>query len=108
MRGVPADSAQRVREERTRLEILRVLFERGRRRWQFLWHGSRISAPILDDQFFDRVERREILMGAGDVLEVTLRITQAKVDGMNLWENKSYEVVTVHGHQPRPDQAEIR
>ena len=62
----------------------------------------------MDDQFFDRVERREILMGAGDVLEVTLRITQAKVDGMNLWENKSYEVVTVHGHQPRPDQAEIR
>ena len=40
------------KDERTNVTVLKIVFERGNRKWQFVWNGFKISAPITDDEFF--------------------------------------------------------
>jgi len=35
------------------LQILRAILERGRKKWQFMWRGVKISAPITSKEFYD-------------------------------------------------------
>ena len=54
--------------EVTDLEILRTILERSKRRWQFVWNGVRISAPVTDDRFYDDFFAHRITIAPGDVL----------------------------------------
>lgn len=75
------------------LSIHKAVFERSRRKWEFIWNGFRISAPILDDDFFDRLEQRSIYIRQGDVFKATLRVHQIR-DRMNgNWLNERYEII---------------
>ena len=39
-------------DQPARLVVVRAIFERSSRRWQFVWNGIKISAPITDPTFF--------------------------------------------------------
>jgi hypothetical protein len=45
------------RDERTRVTVLELVFERGTRKWQFVWNGIKISAPIKHDEFLQSWSR---------------------------------------------------
>ncbi|MBI5021118.1 MAG: hypothetical protein HZB59_06765 [Ignavibacteriales bacterium] len=75
-------------------------------KWEFFWRGNKISAKILDDNFFKRVHSGE-KFAEGDILEVKLKIEQTFNESANTWVNGSYEIVEVINHIPRPEQGKL-
>lgn len=90
-----APETSRYRDERTRLTILRAILERSARRWQFVWQGIRIAAPIRDQTFFDKLATREYWFAQGDILDVMLRIHQTHDELNSVFINDGYEVLEV-------------
>lgn len=102
---VAEEERRRQKEEQANLLIIRAIFERGMRKWQFVWRdGIKISAPILDQTFYDKLVSHEYVIGTGDTLQVVLRIHQYKDEMSGAWINESYEVLEVVGHTPGPYQ----
>ena len=89
------------------VEISRAILQRNRRRWEFIWRGIKIAAPVLDDRFFDRFFAHEITIAPGDGLRVVLRITQIADKDTGIYVNSSYEVVEVLEHIPRVRQTKL-
>lgn len=100
----PLLEGRRVVTEAATVVIIRAIFEKSARKWQFAWNGVRISAPITDQEFFDKLRRREIELGWGDTLEVDLRIVQVLDPETQVYLNESYEIVKVRGHERAPEQ----
>ena len=88
------------------LQIVRAIFEDSSRRWQFVWRGNRISAPVLDRDFRRKVISRDVSITHGDVFVTDLRILQT-ADESGIWVNDSYEVLTVHRHQKAAAQPDL-
>ena len=98
------EDGRRVCDERTPVTVLKVIFERSSRRWQFVWRGVRISAPIKDEDFFTKLASREYVFSQGDVLDVTLRIYQIRDEMSGAFINDRYEIIKVHGFEKIPVQ----
>jgi len=103
--------ARRIEEDGTReivefanLEISRAILSRGNRKWEFFWRGIKISAPVLDERFYDRFFAHDITIAPGDGLRVALRITQRQDSDTGIFINEKYEVIEVHEHLPRMQQ----
>lgn len=103
--------ARRIEEEGTReivefanLEISRAILSRGNRKWEFFWRGIKISAPVLDNRFYNRFFAHDITIAPGDGLRVALRITQRQDPDTGIFINEKYEVIEVHEHLPRMQQ----
>ena len=94
----------RVIEEPADLVVVRAVLERSERKWQFVWRGIRISAPIKDATFFDRLGRHEFEFGQGDILQAMLTIHQRRDDVSGAYINDWYEVSRVMGRIPGPKQ----
>jgi hypothetical protein len=101
------DPAIEVKEEITKVVVIKAIFERGSRRWQFAWNGVKISAPIRSRAFFDKIAAGEYEFGQGDVLIVTLRIVRVRDELTRAFLNKSYEIIEVHGLEKSPKQSEL-
>lgn len=101
------DSNKTFKDDRTRLTVLKLVFERGNRKWQFVWNGIKISAPIRSDSFFDKLASREYDFSQGDVLDVTLRVHQVRDEISGVFINSDYEVLDVHGLEKMPRQRDI-
>jgi hypothetical protein len=84
--------------EKATLQITRAILENNGRKWEFIWHGQRIPAPILDDAFYKNFSEHRIEIAPGDTLEVRLKIYRRKIEGTEIYENKKYEVVHVEDH----------
>jgi hypothetical protein len=67
---------ERIKQETARLIILKAWLNHKLRKWSFEWNGVPVSAPIVDDDFLDRIERREYLIGAGDALDAEITFKQ--------------------------------
>jgi hypothetical protein len=91
-------------EETTVVRIVRAILQRSRRRWEFVWNGMTISAPVLDNQFYDDFFAHRITIAPGDALEVRLRLRQRLNPEIGFYLNESYEVVEVRRHIPRAEQ----
>ena len=92
----PSEDGRRYRDERTNLIIIKAVFQRGNRKWEFVWHGGvRISATIQDSNFFDKLASREFWFAQGDEMDVMLRIHQRYDDVNGVFINEWYEVVKV-------------
>jgi hypothetical protein len=89
------------------IRILRAILERSRRRWEFVWNGIKISAPVTDQQFYDDFFARRITIAPGDALSVRLRIRQRRDLEIGIFINESYEVVEVIDHIPRAFQDDL-
>ena len=96
--------------EITDLQIMRAILERSRRRWEFVWRGVRIGAPVLDDRFYAEFAAHKIRIAPGDALEVRLKIRQRRDpnSGIMLNDPNGYEVLEVLKHLPRHRQTDIR
>ena len=89
------------------LSILRAILERGTRKWEFVWRGIKISAPVLDDSFFNDFFAHKITIAPGDSIEVSLKIYQTRDQDTGIFTNNRYEVVEVIRHIPRMKQVAI-
>ena len=87
------------------LQILKAILEKGKRKWEFMWRGIKISAPITSETFYKDFFAHNIMIAPGDKLEVKLKIKQIKDEDTGIFKNKSYEVVDVFNHIPRPKQS---
>jgi predicted DCC family thiol-disulfide oxidoreductase YuxK len=82
-------------DEIAELEIIRAILERSRRRWEFVWRGIRIAAPVTDEAFYMEFAAHEVTIAPGDILEVKLRVYQRLDVAANIYINDSYEVIEV-------------
>jgi len=89
------------------LQIVKAILEKSKRKWEFIWRGFKISAPVLDNQFYVDFFAHDITIAPGDVLNVTLHIFQRKDPATGIYRNIGYEVVNVHSHTPRMRQMNI-
>lgn len=101
------DPDTRIISEEVDLQILKAILERSRRKWEFVWRGIKISAPIVDEQFYVKFVAHDITIAPGDILKVTLQIKQARDQATGIYSNVGYEVATVHEHHPRLKQAPL-
>ena len=97
---------QRVIEEVAVLQISRAILEKGSRKWEFVWRGIKIAAPVLDPQFFTDFFAHKITIAPGDSIEVKLKIYQTLDENIGIFTNKKYEVINVIRHIPRAQQIE--
>lgn len=94
-------------EEEVELKIVRAIFERNLRKWQFTLASNKdmkISAPILSEQFFDKLEARDYIIGSEDTMRVLLRTYQIWNEETGYWDNENYEILEVLRHTPGPKQ----
>ena len=103
------DETIRINHERVDLTVIRVILRRSRRRWQFVYRGFEISAPITYPSFYDRVERQQISFHKGTILDSCLKITQVKdpETGVFINDPNGYEVVEVFDVVDGPRQQEM-
>lgn len=94
-------------EESATLFIKRAILERSKRKWEFVWSGFKISAPVLDQQFYDDFFAHKVKIAPGDQLEVQLKIYQSKDEDSGIYSNDRYEITKVVNHLPNLTQSEI-
>ena len=97
----PNEADQKIVSENAHLEILKAILDRSNRKWEFVWQGFKISAPVTDETFYDKFFRHEIKIAPGDALEANIRITQRRLDEAGVYENVNYEIVKVIKHEPK-------
>lgn len=97
----------RVISKRLNVRVLKTVFERGNRKWEFVHRNQRISAPVLDQNFFDRLLKHEIVFGNGDYMDVTIKVTQEWNELIETWVDSKYAVETVHRHISGPQQQQM-
>lgn len=97
----------RVVPEIADLQIVKAILEKSKRKWEFMWRGFKISAPVLDDTFYKSFFAHQITIAPGDVLNVTLHIFQKRDEDTGIYRNVGYEVVSVHSHTPRFTQLNL-
>jgi hypothetical protein len=103
----PPEDGRRTQDHDAVLAVHKAVFERSARKWEFVWNGFRISAPILDQTFFDRLQTRQISLRQGDAFQAVLRVYQVFDRMSGTWLNESYEVIAVGELVARgPDQSE--
>ena len=105
--GIEPALHSRSRIERTTLVILKAVLMKSRRKWEFIWRGFEISAPILHAEFFARLEAREISIRQGDALDVDLRINELYEPHAKVWRNISFQVIHVYNLIPGPIQLDL-
>lgn len=104
----PPEEGRRHQDHNTILSVHKAVFERSPRKWEFVWSGFRISAPIVDQTFFDRLESREVSLRQGDAFQAVLRVHQVFDRMSETWMNERYEVLAVGEMVGRkPDQTSL-
>jgi hypothetical protein len=90
-------------KRRARLFVMKAWLNHAKRKWSFEWNGEPVSAPISDIAFLDQVDRREILLGAGDALDADITFKQDHDKTLGVWINDpaSYVVTKVLRAVPR-------
>ena len=68
------------------------------RKWEFIFQGNKISAPIQDEQFLGHLDQYSF--GVGTTMEVVLDITKVYDEKYKAYMNKKYVVAEVIGVTP--------
>jgi hypothetical protein len=102
----PEEYAEPSREvyEQVNLFIKRAILERSKRKWEFIWQGFKISAPVLDEGFYNDFFAHKVKIAPGDQLEAKVKIYQIKDEDTGIYSNDRYEVVEVINHIPHIEQ----
>lgn len=102
------EEGRRFEDKDAVVSVHKAVFERSTRKWEFIWNGFKISAPILDQTFFDRLEARTVAIKQGDAFNAILRIHQTYDKMSGNWINERYEIITVGDLiSRRPDQLSV-
>lgn len=93
-------------EEDAVLTVVKPVLERSTtRKWEFIWHGMKITANISDKNFIDNLDRQ--LFGIGSGMQVKLRIFQEFDDAVKAFINKRFEIIAVSGVTPPPENMSL-
>lgn len=94
-------------KENVELSVLKLVFQRNRK-WEFIFNGMKISAYIVDDSFWARVDRGESFR-KGDTIKADLEISRAFNEAINTYVNMSYGIIKVHfcGKEELPAQPSL-
>lgn len=105
----PEEYAEPSREifEQVNLFIKRAILERSKRKWEFVWQGFKISAPVLDEAFYNDFFAHKVKIAPGDQLEAKVKIYQIKDEDTGIYSNDRYEVVEVIKHIPHIEQVDL-
>ena len=105
----PAISEENTRTitETTEVKIVKAILDRSKRKWEFVWRGINISAPVIHDAFYDDFFAHRVRIAPGDALKVRLEILQVKQPDTGIFTNDRYRVVEVLEHVPRVQQMEM-
>lgn len=105
----PEEYAEPSREifEQVNLFIKRAILERSKRKWEFVWQGFKISAPVLDETFYNDFFAHKVKIAPGDQLEAKVKIYQIKDEDTGIYSNDRYEVVEVIKHVPHIEQVDL-
>lgn len=101
------ESPTRQIEEYANLRILRAILEKSKRRWEFVWQGVKIAAPVLCNKFYDDFFEHRITIAPGDLLKVRMKIYQVRMPDVGVYTNEKYEVIEVIEHVPKLKQLHI-
>lgn len=93
--------------EEAHLQLIKVILEKGKRKWEFAWKGIKISAPVSDDKFWDKMARGEISIKQGDSIKANMQIIQVLDPYSKVFFNESYEVMEVIDYIPSPEQGRL-
>ncbi len=104
---IEIEEPQREIQEVADLQIKRAILERTKRKWEFIWRGIKISAPVLCDNFYNDFFSHKITVAPGDSLEAVLKIYQSRDEDTGIYTNSKYEVILVQKHIPRNMQADL-
>ena len=80
------------------LSLLKVILEKGTRKWEFVWNGIRISAPVTDENFWEDMRQRKIVIAQGDSIIADIRIHQILDPYSRIYLNERYEIIKVNQH----------
>lgn len=81
--------------EEANLQLIKVILEKGRRKWEFAWKGIKISASVSDDKFWNKMASGQVSIKQGDSIKASLQIIQVLDPYSKVFFNESYEVVEV-------------
>jgi len=93
--------------EEANLQLIKVILEKGKRKWEFAWKGIKISAPVIDDKFWDKMARGEVSIKQGDSIKANLQIIQVLDPYSKVFFNESYEVIEVIEYIPTFEQGRL-
>lgn len=96
---------KKITVELATLNINKICFEKEYK-WQFYYKGNKITAAIRDADFYKRINDGEHF-AKGDSLEVELKIIKDFSEEYNTYINRTYEIIKVINHIPRPNQRKI-
>lgn len=82
-------------DQEAELKLLKIILEKGNRKWEFVWNGIKISAPITHDAFWEDLRLGKVQISQGDSIDATLRIYQKKDPYADVFLNEKYEVIEV-------------
>lgn len=82
------------------LVIVKVVFEGEDRKWDFLYNGVKISAIVIDDNFWEQINGGKSF-SKGDALVADLRIIREYDPTVAAFINKEYQVINIREHHPR-------
>lgn len=83
------------------LVIIKAILEKSLRKWQFKWNNKKVSAPILDFDFYNDFIAHKITIAPGDTLQVKLRIIREKDLDLGIMIDKNYEILKVYKHDSK-------
>jgi len=81
------------------LMLLKVILEKGTRKWEFVWNGIKIPAPVLDDNFWEKMRKQEIQIAQGDSITADIKVYQTKDPYSQAFFNTKYEVIKIHDYK---------
>jgi len=93
--------------EEASLQLIKVILEKGKRKWEFAWKGIKISAPVSDDKFWDKMAKGEVSIKQGDSIKANLQIIQVLDPYSKVFFNESYDVIEVIDYITSPEQERL-
>ncbi len=89
------------------LTISKLIFENSQtRKWEFYYKGNRISANMIDNDFFKRIDAGE-QFAKGDRLRVELTIQKILDHSVNVYVIELYTVTKILEHVRRPEESSL-
>jgi hypothetical protein len=101
------DPLTRTVSEQCDLQIVKAILEQSTRKWEFMWHGVRISAPVLDSNFYGQFFAHTITIAPGDELKARLSIKQSLDPRTGIYSNIAYEIPEVFEQVRRIRQVDL-
>lgn len=101
------DSTRAKIDEHAQLAVSKAVLEPSNsRKWEFYYRGNKISAPVIDTAFYEKLLSHSWTFGIGDYIDADLEVTQ-RLNALGIWENSKYRVVKVHDVLTSPTDQEL-